>query len=136
MYISQKIVETIESSLDLLCACKEERAVQNILGNQLDCQVRYTLSSDTYPNVEVDLLGENYAIEVKFNKLYYDGISQVLILKYLYKINTVILLHIHKYLDSKFTNAFEELAKKLDFIGILINQRKKSLEVVHQDEGI
>lgn len=136
LHISQKILETIEASLDLLCACKEEKAVQNILGSQLDCQVRYTIYSDKYPNVEIDLFGENYAIEVKFNKSYYDGISQVLILKYLYKINTVILLHIHKYLDSKFTNAFKELAKKLGFIGILINQRVKSLEVVHQDEGL
>ena len=136
LYISRKIIKTIDSSLDLLCACKRERTVQNILGNQLDCQVRYTLSSVKYPNVEIDLLGENYAIEVKFNKSYYNGISQVLILKYLYKINTVILLHIHKYLDSKFTNAFKELAKKLGFIGILINQRVKSLDVVHQDEGL
>ena len=136
MYISQKIVKTIKSSIDLLCACKREREVQNILGSQLDCQVRYTLYSDKYPNVEIDLFGENYAIEVKFNKPYYDGISQVLILKYLYKINNVILLHIHKYLDSKFINAFIELAKKLSFIGILINQREKSVEVVNQDDGI
>ncbi|MFQ6126378.1 MAG: hypothetical protein ACE5R6_17470 [Candidatus Heimdallarchaeota archaeon] len=130
MQISQKIVETVKSSLDLLCACKQESVVQNILGSQLDCHVRYTLDSDMYPKVEIDLLGENYAIEVKYNKPYYDGISQVLILKYLYKINTVILLHIHRYLDSKFTNALKELAKKLGFIGILVNQRAKTLEVV------
>ena len=131
----ERTIETIKSSIALICECRREKDVQNVLGSQLDCKIRYTLSSDNYPNVEIDLLGDNFAIEIKLNDAYYSGISQVLIQKCLYNVQNVILLHINSYLDSKFSNAIKELATKLGFMGILIHQRRKTMEVVGQFDG-
>ena len=135
MEVPETIINVIKSSLNLLCECKREKDIQNILAAQLNCKPRYTLTSDDFPNVEVDLIGDNFAIEVKYNEKYYSGVSQVLSQKYLYNMKNVILLHIHHYLDSKFVNAFKKLAKDLGFIGILINKREKVIEVVNINEG-
>ena len=56
MAISNKIIEIIRSSIDILCECKKEKDIQNILSAQLNCQTRHTIVSDKYPNVEIDLL--------------------------------------------------------------------------------
>ena len=51
--IYEQILEIIKSSLDLLCNCQREKDIQNILATQLRCEVRKTLSSNLYPNVEI-----------------------------------------------------------------------------------
>lgn len=127
----EKILETIKLSLDLICNCRGEKDIQNILAAQLKCEVRKTISSENYPNVEIDLLGEDFAIEVKYNEKYYSGVSQILIQKTLYYINNNILLHVNSYIDLKFLNAFKTLAEEIGFKGILLNNREKSLETVN-----
>lgn len=130
MQSSRKIIDRIRSSLNLLCDAKNEKEIQDLLGVQLDCKVRYTLSSPKYPDVEVDLLGDGFAVEVKYNRKYYSGVNQVLVFKLLYEVEEVFLLHLHSYLDSKFVNAFTELADELGFVGILVDEREEQIEAV------
>jgi hypothetical protein len=125
----QKIINTIEDSLDYLCTCNKEKYIHNVLSARLKCKSRQILSSPQYPNVEVDLIGDNYTIEVKYNAKYYSGISQVLIQKYLYQVKNVYLLHLHKFLNKPFINAFEKLSERLNFIGLLIDKRSQKLMV-------
>ncbi len=97
----------------------------------MDCKVRHTLTSPLYPNVEIDVFGDNFAIEVKLEEKYYSGIIQVLILKVLHKIENITLFHVNSYLDKKFISAIKELSQRLGFIGILLHKREKSLEVIY-----
>ncbi len=132
--ILKKIIGIINSSLNLLCECQRERDIQNILGSQLNCKVRQTLSSNIYPNVEIDVLGRDFALEVKFNERYYSGIGQIIIQKFLYEIKNNILLHVNRYIDDKFIKGFTDLATNLDFLGILIDNKERIMRVVNHNE--
>lgn len=132
MEISRKIIDTVRSSLNLLCESEKEKDIQDVLGVQLGCKVRQTLSSPHFPNVEVDLLGDTFALEVKYNRKYYAGVNQVLVLRNLYDIAEVFLLHLHSYLDAKFINAFTALAEQLGFIGILVNEKEQRIEAMNE----
>ncbi len=125
-----RIVETIQSSIDLLCKCKKEKQIQDIVGAQLGFKVRQILSSPIYPNVEIDILGDNMAIEIKLEDTYYAGIIQVVLMKTLHNIEQVVLFHINSFLDEKFVNAVKVLSKKLGFYGILLHRKEKYLEVI------
>jgi len=127
--ISEKIIKTIENSLNDLCNCNKEKYIQNILSSRLKCESRQVLTSSQFPNIEVDLYGNDYAIEVKYNAKYYSGISQVLIQKVLFNIKNVFLLHVKSFLNESFINAFKKLSEELNFIGILIDKRNKDLMV-------
>jgi len=128
--IFEKITNTINKSLDFLCECERERDIQDILAIQLDCKSRQKFSSSELPDVEIDLMGDNFTIEVKYNEKYYSGISQILSQRILYNFHNNYLLHVHEYLNKPFKNAFTKLAQELDFIGILIDKRNKEIKVV------
>ena len=81
---------------------------------------RKTFTSTEYPNVEVDISKDNWAIEVKYNAKFYDGVGQLLTQKVLYNVEDLNLIHVHKYLNPKFINGFLALAKKLNINGVLI----------------
>ncbi|MFO8017356.1 MAG: hypothetical protein R6U96_01870 [Promethearchaeia archaeon] len=131
--LTVQIISQLRIILDLICESERERDVQDLLAINLDCQKRKTLTSDPYPDVEVDLLTQDFAIEVKYNTNYYSGISQVLAQKHLYDMQNVYLIHVHDYLNDKFINAFGTLSKELNFIGILINKKRKKLLVFNHD---
>jgi hypothetical protein len=125
-----KIVQLIRSSLDDLCQCEREKHIQDILGSRLNCSTRKTLSSAVYPDTEIDLLGDDYIVEIKYNDKYYSGFDQILAQRILYSFEENYIIHMHEYLDQKFVNGFSELCRQLDISGILINKRKKKLEVI------
>jgi hypothetical protein len=127
------LMNIIQTSIDLICESKKEKIIQNILAAQLYCYTRKTLTSEKFPDIEVDLYQPDVAIEVKLNDKYYAGIIQLLAQKILYNIEHTILLHIHDHLDTKFINAFEELSTRLDFLGILIDRRQKEIMVFNYD---
>ncbi|MBD3228329.1 MAG: hypothetical protein GF329_09090 [Candidatus Lokiarchaeota archaeon] len=127
----EKIIDIINSSVDLFCECKGEKQIQNILSRQLGWEVRRTLESEKYPKVEIDVFNKNYSIEIKYNRKYYSGINQLLIQKWLYNIENIILFHVHNYLNRKFINAFRELAEKIGFKGFLLDRRKRKLIMVN-----
>lgn len=125
------IVRKIEDSIDLLCECEREKHLQDILAAQLKCEKRQTYSSSNYPDIEVDLMGDKFAIEVKYNDKYYSGFGQILAQKSLFNFYNVFLIHLNEYIDNKFINAFSKLVKLLEIKGILIDKRNKKYIVVN-----
>ena len=133
--ISTKIiVSKLNQIIELLCSAKKEKDVQDLISINLNCKKRKILSSEKYPDIEVDLFSSDFAIEIKYNANYYSGISQLLAYKYLYNLRKVYIIHMHEYLNKKFINAFNLLSKRLNFIGILINKKKKKILVFNHDK--
>lgn len=130
--ISQKskIIKIIKSSLKDLCDCEKEKHIQDLLALRLNCEKRRTLSSKHFPDIEIDLIGDDFIIEIKYNDKYYSGFDQILAQRILYDFQDNYLIHINEYLDSKYINGFSELSKQLNISGILINKRKKIVEVI------
>lgn len=123
------IFEIIKHSIEVICESQREKDVQDILASQLDSNSRQTLSSEDFPDVEVDIIGDDYAIEIKHNEKYYAGFCQVLAQRLLYNIKNVYLIHINEYLNPKFTKAFFKLAEELKIVSILVNKRSKEILV-------
>ncbi|MBD3213488.1 MAG: hypothetical protein GF311_12845 [Candidatus Lokiarchaeota archaeon] len=126
----KKIIKIIYSSLEDLCECQREKHIQDILARRLKCKSRITITSERFPDIEIDLLGDDFIMEVKYNEKYYSGFGQILVQKILYNYSNNYLIHIHEYLDSKFIGAFNKLSKESNISGILINKRKKQIEVI------
>jgi len=121
------ILKILENSLQLIYESEGETQIQNIISVQLGIKPRRTLISTNYPNVEVDISKDNWAIEVKYNAKFYDGIGQLLSHKILYNFEELNLIHVHKYLNPKFINGFLFLTKKLNINGFLIDLREKKI---------
>lgn len=128
--MKEEIIEIIQSSLTFLCESRNEKELQDILASHLESKSRHTLSSPNYSDVEIDIYGENYAIEVKYNQNFYSGFSQLIAQRVLYDISNLYLLHLHEYLDKKFRTSFNKLAKALNITGLLIDKRNQELMVV------
>ena len=125
--IPNTILKILEDSLQLICESEGETQVQNIISVQLGIKPRRTLKSSLYPNVEVDLSKDNWAIEVKYNAKFYDGVGQLLSQNVLYNVDELNLIHVHKYLNPKFINGFLFLTKKLNINGFLIDLKEKKI---------
>jgi hypothetical protein len=124
-----EILETLKQSIWMICESEKEKDIQDILASQLNCNSRLTLSSPTFPDVEIDLISEDFAVEIKFNEKYYSGFCQILIQRLLYNLNNIYLIHINEYLNPKFINAFFKLAEELKILCILIDKRSKDILV-------
>ena len=125
--IRDTILTIIQDFLQLICESEGETQVQNIISVQLGIKPRRTFTSKDYPNVEVDISKDNWAIEVKYNAKFYDGVDQLLAQKVLYNVENLNLIHVHKYLNPKFINGFLDLTKKLNINGFLIDLREKKI---------
>lgn len=128
--IQEKVINAVGSALKILCESRKEKDIQDILASRLNAKVRHPFTLSDFPEVEIDVFGKDYAIEVKYNERYYSGISQLMAQRVLCGINALFLLHLHRHPDSAFLNAFSKLAEELGFIGILINKRKEKMSVV------
>jgi len=124
-----KILEIIENSIEIICESQKEKDIQDIMASQLECNSRQTLSSENFPDVEVDIIGDDFAIEIKYNEKYYSGFSQLLAQRLLYNIKNVYLIHINEYINPKFSKAFFKLAEELKIVSILVNKRRKEILV-------
>ncbi|MGC9153582.1 MAG: hypothetical protein ACP5GY_07615 [Vulcanisaeta sp.] len=72
--------------------CQRESCFQDYLATLLNAKARVVVN-----DVEVDVYGEHFAIEIKVNPRIYDGIGQALAYKRLLNINEVWLIHIFTY---------------------------------------
>ncbi|MGV9203671.1 MAG: hypothetical protein ACOC44_06550, partial [Promethearchaeia archaeon] len=55
-----QIISQLKLVLGLICESKREKDVQDLLAINLGCQKRKTLTSEIYPDVEVDLLSNGF----------------------------------------------------------------------------
>jgi len=85
--IFYKILTIVEDFLNLICESEDEAQVQNIISVQLGIKPRNTFKSPFFPNIEVDISKDNWAIEIKYNAKFYDGVGQLLAKKVLYERN-------------------------------------------------
>lgn len=123
------ILNKINDSIDIICECNRERHLQDILSIQLRCNSREKLSHIEFSDMEVDLLGKHFAMEIKYNEKFYAGFIQILAQKLLYNLEDVYLLHLNEFIDSKYISSFLRLAKEFGIPSILINKRTKKLYV-------
>ncbi len=72
--------------------CQRESCFQDYLAMLLNAKARVVLN-----DVEIDVYGNNFAIEIKVNPRIYDGIGQVIAFKRLLGINEVWPIHIFTY---------------------------------------
>ncbi len=126
----KRITKIVKASLQDLCECEKERYIQDILATRLKAKARITLSSKDYPDIEIDILGEDFIIETKYNDNYYAGFDQIMAQRILYDFPQNFLIHIHEFLNPKYIKAFSKLSKNLEVSGILINKRKVQIEVI------
>ena len=77
---------------------------------------RYCVTSCNYPKIEADLvdLKRRFAVEVKLNPRFYDGLQQVLVLRELYGFNTL-LFHVYDDLDKRILKALKEISKNFPY---------------------
>ena len=127
--IFDRILQIIDNSIEIICESQKEKDIQDILASQLESNSRQTLSSEVFPDVEVDIIGDDFAIEIKHNEKYYAGFAQVLAQRLLYNIKNVFLIHINEYLNPKFVKAFFKLAEELKIVSILVDKRSKEILV-------
>ena len=124
------ILKVIYESLENLSNATKERSIQDILAAVLNCECRKTIDVEGIPKLEVDLIWNDYWVEVKYNEKYYAGVGQIIVQQVLHSHHKNVLLHVNPYIESATKNAFRKLAKKVGFIGVLVDSRKKEIFVV------
>ena len=85
-----EVTEAIKKLTSYLC--QRETCFQDYLAVLLSAKVRVVIN-----DIEVDVYGERFAIEVKVNPRIYDGIGQALAYRRLLGIEEVWLVHIFTY---------------------------------------
>lgn len=122
MNVIQRIHTALDEAREVIRECDRESHIQNLLREQLGCKKRYTLPSEKYPNAEIDLFGEHFVIEVKYNKSHYAGIGQIFALKELYDMENCVLFHVQERLSDAFVHAFKDLTREIGVHGFLMDQ--------------
>ncbi len=124
------IVEKLNSHINHLQTFSNEFQLQNFVSAILNCKNRVKLEKDNFPSLEVDILCEDYALELKFEAKYYDGFCQAMIYRDIYKIKNVILLHVRLNKSIEFINAIRALSKLTKIPVILVFLRDELIMVI------
>ncbi|RLG52739.1 MAG: hypothetical protein DRN96_01815 [Thermoproteota archaeon] len=131
------IKHLVEVLSELSCEFKKvesERLAQDLIAFRLrirglDVKRRVRLESQKYPDVEVDILLPDVALEIKVGKRFYDGFGQALAVRELYGLNSCI-VHLVEQADEKHASGLRALASKLGIKAILMSLRDCRVEVV------
>ena len=128
------IKETLLNLADDLRSVRDEKIIQGILKSQLSLKdinldERVILRSEEFPEMEIDLLGDDFAIELKVNPRFYDGVGQVLAIRELYGIETI-LVQIWRELKAPVRRALERIALRANFHVVLLDLRSRSVVVI------
>lgn len=87
------LVGEFESIIDRLSMCRNEIQAQDIICFALrhfGCRKRIRIvKNPDLPDLEIDILCNGFAIEVKFDAKYYDGFAQVISYRCLYGLKNI-----------------------------------------------
>ncbi|MFP3178956.1 MAG: hypothetical protein RXQ96_08320 [Thermocladium sp.] len=97
--------------------CKKEYCIQRYLASQLRAQHHVVISG-----VEVDVAGDGWACEVKFNAKFYDGIGQALVYKRILGFREVWLIHVVNSDPSDHLNHLPNLLRGLNISAAVIHR--------------
>ena len=130
----KELAKKLGGIIDRLSECQNEAQAQDIICFALrhfNCRKRVRLvKNPDLPDLEIDILCDSFAIEVKFDAKYYDGFAQVISYRCLYGFENMFLLHIKRNFDYKFLNAIKRLSKKLNVPTLIMFLDRKEILVM------
>ncbi len=121
-----KVFEKVLSDLLTdLRSLRDERIIQNVLRSKLsragiNLEERVILRKEGLPEMEVDLLGRNVAVEVKVNPRFYDGVGQVAAMSELLGLEPI-LIQVWREVDDKVVEAMRRIAIRCNFRAFLVD---------------
>ena len=94
----------------------------------LNPERRVKLTSESWPEVEVDILCGGWAVEVKLFPRFYDGIGQVISYGELFGLNGV-LVQIWRSINEKAARGLEKISRNHGFKAFLVDMRGRMMKV-------
>jgi len=134
MNVIDVLISVLNRSLNDILGIDDERRVHDLLADRckaygLYFKKRVSVCSDVYPRMEVDLLWNEWAIEVKLNPNFYDGVGQAIMLKELYGKRSV-LLQVWDRPDERILNALRKIGGKLGLKILIVDKENNKVLMV------
>ncbi len=125
MKVFEKVLSDLLTDLRSL---RDERIIQNVLRSKLSqagigLEERVILRKEGLPEIEVDLLGSDVAIEVKVNPRFYDGVGQVAAMSELLGLESI-LIQIWREVDDRVIEAMRRIARRCKFRAFIVDLRR------------
>lgn len=111
-----------------LRSLRDERVIQNVLKSKLSqeglrLEERVILRKEGIPEIEVDLLGPELAVEVKVNPRFYDGVGQAAAMSELLGLKSI-LIQIWREVDERSIEAVRRIARRCGFRAFIVDLRR------------
>ncbi len=123
---TMKVFEKVLGDLlEDLRSLRDERVIQNVLKSKLSqeglqLEERVILRKEGIPEIEVDLLGPELAVEVKVNPRFYDGVGQAAAMSELLGLKSI-LIQIWREVDERSIEAVRRIARRCGFRAFIVD---------------
>ena len=129
------VADILRNSVVDLRSAGSESVIQDIVAARLTRSLaiakrRTIISRDGLPDIEVDILFDGFALEVKLATRFYQGIGQVLALRKLYDLDAG-LLQIWRTVRREDVRAIEILSRELEFPSIVIDLKGEEVVLIN-----